>query len=110
MTRKITNFNLDKSINRISKPSIFDRLVKEVDATAIPAKYVESVIVQYHDGNIIEIKGTELTEPVPINIHTMNNASNETARKMKDVKIFISTDKLENDIDILVEQFLGKHC
>ena len=27
-----TSFNLDKAISRIAKPSVFDRIVKEIDA------------------------------------------------------------------------------
>ena len=42
MSKKTTtSFNLDKAISRISHPSVFDRIVKEIDAKEIPAKYIE---------------------------------------------------------------------
>jgi hypothetical protein len=111
MTKKIaTSFNIDKAISRISKPSVFDRLVKEVEAKEIPAKYIEQILVQYQDGNIVELSGKELTYPMPVNKNPSWTAMETAFKKMKDVKVFISTDKLEEDVNIMVEDYLGKFC
>ena len=106
----ITNFNIDKAISRIASPSVFDRIVKEIEATEIPSKYVEQILVQYHDGSITELKGSELTHPIPINKNATWETKEDSFKKMKDVKIFINTSKLEKDINELVEAFLGKLC
>lgn len=110
MAKKITNFSLDNAINRIVRPSVFDRIVKEIDAQEIPAKYVEHILVQYYDGNVIELSGEELTHPIPMNKDASWAAMEESFKKMRDVKVFISTDKLEIDINIMVEDYLGRFC
>ena len=110
MTKKTTSFNLDKAISRITKPSVFDRIVKEISAKEIPAKYIEQILVQYYDGNVVEISGADLTQPIPMNKNIPWDRLDESFKKMRDVKVFISTEKLEEDINILVEQVLGKYC
>ncbi len=111
MAKKVmTSFNLDKAIGRIAKPSVFDRIVKEIDAREIPAKYVEYILVQYHDGNVVELSGKEISHPIPINKDANWEAMEESFKKMRDIKVFISTDKLEVDINAMLENLLGKYC
>jgi|SRR5271166_3547330 len=110
MSKKITSFNIDKAISRIAKPSVFDRIVKEIEAKEIPVKYIESVLVQYYDGNVVELSGNQLTHPIPMNKNVNWENMEDSFKKMRDVKIFISTDTLEKDINELVEKLLGPHC
>ena len=110
MATKKTGFNLDKAISRIAKPSVFDRIVKEIDAKEIPAKYIEQILVQYYDGNVVELKGSELTHPIPVNRHQSMEAMQNSFKKMRDVKVFIDTEKLEQDINEEVEKLLGSYC
>jgi len=105
-----TSFNLDKAISRIAKPSVFDRIVKEIDAKEIPAKYIEQILVQYYDGNVVELSGSELTHPIPLNKNIHWDIMEESFKKMRDVKIFINTDRLEKDINEEVEKILGAFC
>ena len=107
--REVTSFNIDKAISQIAKPSIFDRIVKEVDAKEIPVKYIEQILVQYYDGNIVELRGSELTHPIPVNKDATWKIMEASFKKMKDVKVFISTDKLESDINSMVEDYLGRY-
>jgi hypothetical protein len=107
---KKTSFSLDRAISRIAKPSIFDRIVKEIDATEIPAKYVEQILVQYYDGNIVELSGSEITHPIPMNKNASWDKMEESYKKMRDVKVFINTDTLEKDVNELVEKYLGHLC
>lgn len=108
--KSTTSFNIDRAISRIAKPSVFDRIVKEIEAKEIPSKYVEQILVQYYDGNIVELKGEELTHPIPVNRNATWETMEDSFKKMRDVKIFINTDKLERDINELVEAVLGKFC
>lgn len=110
MSKKITNFSLDKAINRISRPSVFDRIVKEIDAHEIPVRYVEQILVQYYDGNIVELSGDELTQPIPMNKGISWEKMEESYKKMRDVKVYINTELLEKDVNELVEKFLGEFC
>jgi len=105
-----TSFNLDKAISRIAKPSVFDRIVKEIEAKEIPAKYIEQILVQYYDGNVVELKGTEITHPIPLNKNATWAAMEDSFKKMRDVKVFINTETLEKDINEEVEKLLGTHC
>ncbi len=111
MTKKTTtSFNLDKAISRIAKPSVFDRIVKEIVAKEIPAKYIEQILVQYYDGNVVEISGADLTHPIPLNKNIQWDKMEESFKKMRDVKVFINTDTLERDINEMVEKVLGAYC
>lgn len=110
MAKKVPNFSIDKALGRIIRPSVFDRIVKEIDANEIPAKYVEQILVQYYDGNVVELSGDELTHPIPMNKDASWDKMEESFKKMRDVKVFISTEKLEIDINIMVEEFIGKYC
>lgn len=105
-----TSFNIDKAISRIAKPSVFDRIVKEIDAKEIPAKYIEQILVQYYDGNVVELSGNELTHPIPVNKSATWEMMEDSFKKMRDVKIFINTDRLEKDINEEVEKLLGNYC
>lgn len=105
-----TSFNIDKAISRIAKPSVFDRIVKEIEAKEIPAKYIEQILVQYYDGNIVELSGNALTHPIPVNKGATWEMMEDSFKKMRDVKIFINTDKLEKDINEEVEKLLGNYC
>lgn len=111
MEKKTTiSFNIDKAISRIAKPSVFDRLVREVEAKEIPIKYIEQILIQYHDGSVVELKGKDLAHPIPINKNISWDEMESAFKKMRDVKVFISTDQLETDVNDLVENLLGKHC
>lgn len=108
--KSTTSFNIDKAISRIAKPSVFDRIVKEIDAKEIPTKYIEQILVQYYDGNIVELKGGDLTHPIPVNKSASWEMMEESFKKMRDVKIFLNTAILEEDVNIMVEEYLGKYC
>lgn len=110
MTKKTTSFNIDGAVSRIAKPSVFDRIVKEINTKNIPAKYIEKILVQYHDGNIVELQGAEITCPIPMNKDASWDAMEGLFKKMRDVRIFILTEQLEIDINVMVEDYLGKHC
>lgn len=105
-----TSFNFDKALNRIARPSVFDRIVKEVDAKEIPAIYVEHILVQYYDGNVVELSGTEISHPIPLNKNASWEMMEDQFKKMRDVKIFVNTERLETDINIMVEELLGRFC
>jgi hypothetical protein len=110
MSKKITSFNIDKAISRIAKPSVFDRIVKEIEAKEIPVKYIETILVQYYDGNVVELNGSQLTHPIPMNKNPVWENMEDSFKKMRDVKIFINTEQLEKDVNALVEGLLGQHC
>lgn len=103
-------FNINNSY-RFSYPTTFDRIIKEIDALEIPTEYIESAIVQYHDGSIVELTGDELSHHQSIDKSVIiHSADPPSLRKIRDIRIFVSLDRLEEDIDELVEEILGKYC
>ncbi len=109
MTKKIS-FDLDKTISKVSRPSVFDRIVREIDAIEIPPSYIQSILIQYHDGSIIELEGSALKYPIPMIKGKSWDRMEELFKKMKDIKVFIATDRLEEDVNQMVEEYLGKYC
>lgn len=105
-----TSFNLNGTLKSDTKPNIFDRIIKEIEANEIPSKYVEQILVHYYDGTVVELKGEELTHPIPVNRNATWATMENSFKQMKDVKIIISLDRLEKDINIMVEAVLGKFC
>lgn len=110
MAKKTTaSFNIDQSVSRESGISVFDRIIREIDANEIPAKYVDQILVQYVDGSVIELCGDSISRPIPLTKSAEWGDPTSSYKKMKDVRVFINTDILETDINILVEKVLG-HC
>jgi len=108
--KKIHQLDVNKVLQRILTPSVFDQIVKEVDAKEIPTQYVERVVVFYKDGNVVELSGNEITHPVPVNRQGNWKDMEDPYQTMKEVKIFVNTDRLEKDINCLVEEYLGGKC
>ena len=109
MTKR-TNVGLEKSSELTNRLSVFDRIVKEIDTDEIPSKYIEYILVQYLDGRVVELRGNDIMFPVPLNKDMQWDKINNSSSKLKDVKVFIRTDILEQDINELVEIILGRYC
>lgn len=109
MSKKI-NFNIDQSMKSIVRPSVFDRILKEIDPVEIPSAYIEHILIQYHDGNTVELTGEEINHPIPMNKNYPFEQMNEAFKKMSDIRVFVDTQKLEQDINQIVERYLGKYC
>lgn len=110
MAKKPTNFSIDNALGKIAKPSVFDRIVKEIDPVEIPARYIEKIVVLYNDGTVVELSGDEIAFPMPMNRASQQDSVEELFKAMRDVKVYISTDQLEIDINELVEKYLGAYC
>jgi hypothetical protein len=108
--KTITSFNVEQAMGRIVRPSVFDQILKEVDAQEIPAKYVQQILVHYHDGSTVELSGKDLEHPLPVNRSGSREEIAEHFKKMKDIKILIDTNILEQDVNAEVEKYLGRFC
>lgn len=108
--KTVTSFSINKAISRTSKPSVFDRIVREIDAKEIPLEYIDQILVLYTDGNIVELTGDDLLNPVLIDKSALCNMLDHPFKQMKDIEIFIKADKLEDDINTTVERYLGSYC
>lgn len=107
---KKPSFSLDSAIGRLTKPSVFARIVSEIDTNQIPSRYIEQILVQCQDGSVVDLSGDKITWPAPVDKNALWANLEESFSHMQDVKIFINTSILEEDVNILVEQLLGKLC
>lgn len=108
--KKIHNIEIDKALERIIAPSIFDQLVKEIDANEIPTEYIERIVVYYNNGTVVELSGEEISCPVPVNRGGSAEDMDEPFKKMREVKVFVNTEKLEKDVNVLVDDVFGDRC
>lgn len=110
MSKKITGFNVERSPNSVTRSSVFERLVKEVEPTAIPGRYIQTILVKYKDGSSIELKGDEISHPLPVSKDTAKALLDESLKQVSEVKLFLHLDQLEADVNKMVEDVLGRHC
>ncbi len=110
MAKKTPVSGFDDTISRIARPSVFDRIVKEIDTKEIPPRYVDTVIIQYQDGTVTEIPGSELKKPISMNKPAGWDKLDGNLKKMRDVRVLINITQLEKDINAMVETILGKYC
>jgi hypothetical protein len=110
MAKKISFDIGNAAISRVARPSVFDRLVREIDAIEIPPKYIQTVLVQYHDNKVVELKGSDLSKPIPMSKEASPGNLESVFDRMKDLKVFIDIAALEADVNQQVENYLGKYC
>lgn len=105
--KKVSPFELSQALNQITSESVFDRLIKEIDAKEIPAKYIEYISVSYKDGNTVELTGQELSHPIPLNKNASWADMETSFKKVKNVRVFIDTKKLEVDVTNEINKLIG---
>lgn len=111
MPRKFNGIELNKAINNgeVTQPSVFDKLVSEVVATEIPAKYIEYITVIYKNGQIVQLAGNEITQPMPVNKDATWKLMEDSFAKIKDVRIYVDTKILGKDVNEHVDALLDKY-
>jgi len=101
--------DLRRALDRITKPNIYDEIIKQVTPTVVPSKFIEYVTVSYNDGTVVELRGTDITEPVPVKQYQTPEEHKLARNEMADVRVFINTEVLsyevENSIDDLFRKF-----
>lgn len=108
--KSIDNFNINGVVSNMTKSSVFDRIIGEINTKEIPPKYVEQVLVQFCDGNVIELTSDDFIKPIPLNLGIHWSRLGESLGKLKDIKVFINITALEKDINEKVEEYLGHLC
>lgn len=93
------NNRLQRALNRMAKPNVFDEIIKQVTPTEIPVRFIEYVTVKYNDGSIVELRGTDISQPVPVNHLMSQDEKLKTRAKMADVRVFLNTVVLGEEID-----------
>ena len=105
----VTSFGVGIAANKISSISAFDRIMKEVDTNEIPLEFIEAVLVQYYDGSVVELNNTELMHPICLNKKDIWRDIQNSYRQIRDIKIFLNNKHLEEIINPMVEDYLGKY-
>lgn len=110
MAKKMTNISVDNATGRSSRPSVFDKIIREINAVEIPAMFVENLFIQYFDGSVLEMSGDSITQAVPVNGTPTSINKDSRFKKVRDIKVVINVEKLESEINSMVEEHLGKYC
>lgn len=92
------------------QPSSFAKIIKEIDADEVPPEYIERISVSFHDGSKIDLTGESVTNPIPIADKGNWRELEEAYKKLSEVKVYIDAFKLEQDVNVKVEEYLGKFC
>jgi len=110
MPRKFNGIELNKALDNgdVTQPSVFDKLVSEVVATEIPAKYIEYITVIYKNGQIVHLAGNEITHPMPVNETASWKLMEGSFAKIKDVRVYVDTKILGKDVNEQVDSLLDK--
>lgn len=103
---KRKNFRLDKALDDLASPSLFDRLVQEIEVDEVPVEYIERIVVYYESGDIVELGNHEINKPIPINQESSWDEMSDSFKNVVNVKVFIDTRKLEQDVNELVDPLL----
>jgi len=102
------NIHLSNMLENISRTNVFDKLITEVEADEIPARYIQQLIVYYADGKIVELSGDDVMHSIPMNKNARWRDMKHEYHKIADVKIYINTVLLERDVNRQVRRLLGK--
>ena len=101
--------NINKALSNIANPSVFNRIVREIDPTHIPTEYIERITVFFNDGDSIDLTGDEIDMPIPLNKAGKWDQMDDSYTKIREVKVFIDTVKLERDINKQVDKLFRKY-
>lgn len=108
MSEKSPRNALRRALDKITKPNIYDEIIKQVSPTVIPVRFIEYVTVFYNDGTTVDLKGTDITEPVPVKHYMSKDERKSTRAKMSDVKVFINTEVLSEEIENSIDDTFRK--
>lgn len=104
---KRSQFDIEKVLEQLASPSVFDRFVKEIEVDEIPIKYIDSIMVFYHDGKIVELRGDDIKNPIPVNREATWESMSEVFKEMREVKVYINILQLEEDVNKELEKYTG---
>ena len=84
-------------------------LIRDIEISEIPAKYIEQIEVGYLNGITITLRGSEITNSIPV---VKQDHKFPVPKQFKDVisvKVFIDLDSIEQDINSRINKlFNGK--
>lgn len=96
-------------LQNILKPNVYDRIITEITPTLIPTHLVQSVLVMYNDGTTVELKGSDLTDPVPVSRYQTPEERARVREHIRDIRIFVDTSALADEVDKKVDD-LFRRC
>jgi myosin-crossreactive antigen len=103
--KKISNFELSEALNKTSSDATFDEIVKEIDTSEIPSKYIERILVTYKDGSQIELSNEDVLYPLPSK-KTTKKELQKSFNTIQQIRVFIDTKTLSYDVNNLLEKML----
>jgi hypothetical protein len=104
---KKRNFQLDKTFDDLTAPSLFDRLIQEVEVSEVPVEYIERIVVYYESGDVVELSNHDINKPIPINKEASWDEMSDSFKNVSNVKVYVNTKKLEHDVNNILDEILS---
>ena len=100
--------SFEKHLNDLLKPNIYNELIKEITPTLIPAELVQTILVMYNNGTTVELTGDDIHDAVPVSRYQTPEQRKATRDNIKDIKIYVNTEKLADFCDGEVNSLFNK--
>lgn len=89
--------------------SIIVELLRDIEISEIPSKYIDSIEVGYSNGMTITLSGAEVKQPIPVIRGGNKKPVDDRFKEVTSVRVFIDLDSMENDINSRIDKmFDGK--
>lgn len=96
---------LDQSVD--FNESLYDQFIEDINPVVIPVEYIYKMIIVYESGVELEIMGNEISEDVDIRDLNKWKSQRDGLKRVDDIKFYIDTKKLEQDVDALMFELFG---
>jgi hypothetical protein len=87
----------------------FENLLKEVFPSEIPVDMIDSIIIEFKDGNNAKLDHRELSDPLPTSPEKTWATMISAFSNVKQINIIVDVRKVEKTVGNNVADTLGKH-
>jgi hypothetical protein len=87
----------------------FENLLKEVFPSEIPVDMIDSIIIEFKDGNSAKLDHRELSDPLPTSPDKTWATMISAFSNVKQINIIVDVRKVEKTVGNNVADTLGKH-
>jgi len=78
-------------------------ILRKLDSSRVPAKYVEKIIVTLKDESVVELSGEEFSEPLPVEGFIQWNKIKDMFDGVASMKMHLNLDLIEIELERKLE-------
>jgi hypothetical protein len=82
-------------------------VIKDLDATKVPARYIEKIVLTFEDDSIIELSGEEFTNPIPVEGNIRWEEIKNMFQNIKSMKLHLNVFMIEYDLEERLLEIYG---